>query len=282
MRISSTGNYHGAITRRKVRIYGLCLFLLLSTMVSGSLYASDNKEDTTFTIRQFLNSVKTDYQYFYSSDRLIRMSFVFAGGALVANTALDQNIQTWYQDQIRNSRANNISKVAKVFGEGKYLIPFSLITAFTTTYIVRIPAIGTWGRNMVHSYLVGGPPLVLTQRLTGGSRPGESGEDSHWKPLKDDNGVSGHAFVGAVPFLTLAHMYDDKILLKYLFYTASFFPGLSRINDNMHYPSQVALGWYLAWEATGAVCKSNQQEQKLSVVPFIGNNSYYVLVQIEW
>jgi membrane-associated phospholipid phosphatase len=251
-------------------------------MLSGFLHASDNKKDTTFTTRQFLNSVKTDYQYFYSSDRLIRMSFVFAAGALVANTALDQNIQTWYQDHVRNSRTNNISKVAKVFGEGKYLIPISLITAITTTHVVKIPAIGAWGRNMVRSYLVGGPPLVLMQRLTGGSRPGESKEGSHWKPLKDDNGVSGHAFVGAVPFLTLAHMNDDKILLKYLFYTASFFPGLSRINDNMHYPSQVALGWYLAWVATGSVWKSNQQEQKLSVVPFIGNNSYYVQVQIEW
>jgi membrane-associated phospholipid phosphatase len=282
MRISNTGNSHGAITRRKVGISGLCLFLLLSMMLSGSLYASDNKEDTTFTTRQFLNSVKTDYHYFYSSDRLIRMSFVFAGGALVANTALDQNIQTWYQDQIRNSRTNNMAKVAKVFGEGKYLIPFSLITALTTTYVVKMPFIGTWGRNMVRSYLVGSPPLVLTQRLTGGSRPGESEEASHWKPLKDDNGVSGHAFVGAVPFLTLAHMNNDKVLLKYLFYTASIFPGLSRINDNMHYPSQVALGWYLAWEATGSVWESNQQEKKLSVVPFIGNDNYYVRVQIEW
>jgi membrane-associated phospholipid phosphatase len=210
------------------------------------------------------------------------MSFVFAGGALVANTALDQNMQNWYQKHIRTTQTDDVAKVAKFFGEGKYIIPLSFASAVAGTYFVKIPVIGSWGRYTFRSYLVGGPALVVLQRLTGGSRPGEREENSRWNPLKDDNGVSGHAFVGAVPFLVLAHMNEQKPLFKYLFYAASFFPALSRINDNMHYPSQAALGWYLAWEATGSVWESTRKKKKLSVVPIMGINSYQVHLQIRW
>jgi len=256
------------------------LFLFLFSPVV--IHASDTNRDTTYSLRQFANSVKSDYINFYSTNRLIRMSFVFAGGALVANTALDQNMETWYQEHVRTSRTDDISKAAKFFGEGKYMIPFSLVSAAAGTYLVKIPILGRWGRDAFRSYLVGGPALVILQRLTGGSRPGERDEDSRWNPLKDDNGVSGHAFVGAVPFLVLAHMSEQKPLLKYLFYTASFFPALSRINDNMHYPSQAALGWYLAWEATGSVRETSGKEKNLSLVPVIGNDSFLVYLQLRW
>jgi membrane-associated phospholipid phosphatase len=264
----------------KSRVCYVILFLLVIS--PAVIFASDTNQDTTFTFHQFTNSVKTDYNNFYSTNRLIRMSFVFAGGALVANTALDQNIQNWYQEHVRTSRTEDISKAAKFFGEGKYMIPLSFASAVVGTYFVKIPVIGSWGRYTFRSYLVGGPALVVLQRLTGGSRPGERKEDSRWNPLKDDNGVSGHAFVGAVPFLVLAHMSEQKPLLKYLFYTASFSPALSRINDNMHYPSQAALGWYLAWEATGSVRETTGKQKNLSVVPVIGNDSFLVYLQLRW
>ncbi len=60
------------------------------------------------------------------------------------------------------------------------------------------------------AYLVGAPAMLLMQNVTGGSRPEEMDHGSKWDPFHDDNGVSGHAFMGAVPFLTLANMYDDN------------------------------------------------------------------------
>jgi hypothetical protein len=49
--------------------------------------------------------------------------------------------------------------------------------------------------------VVGAPPLYVMQQVTGSSRPGEGSAGSHWHFLNDNNGVSGHAFIGAVPFL---------------------------------------------------------------------------------
>jgi hypothetical protein len=274
--------FDGGISIKAIQ-YWAGFFILFQLVISPvAIHASEGVKDTTVTFRQFASSVKSDYKNFYSTNRLVRMSFVFAGGALVANTALDQNIQNWYQEHVRTSRTDDISKAAKFFGEGRYMIPFSLVSAVAGTYLVKIPALGKWGSYAFRSYLVGGPPLVILQRLTGGSRPGEREEDSRWNPLKDDNGVSGHAFVGAVPFLVLAHMSEHKPLLKYLFYTASFLPALSRINDNMHYPSQAALGWYLAWEATGSVRETTGKKKNLSVAPVIGNDSFLVYLQLRW
>ena len=43
--------------------------------------------------------------------------------------------------------------------------------------------------------------MLLMQRVTGASRAGESDSGSHWRPFHDSNGVSGHAFMGAVLLL---------------------------------------------------------------------------------
>jgi len=62
--------------------------------------------------------------------------------------------------------------------------------------------------------------------MTGASRPSEG--DSKWRPLKDSNGLSGHAFIGAVPFITAAKM-NDNPYIKTILYGFSVLPGLTRI-----------------------------------------------------
>ena len=69
--------------------------------------------------------------------------------------------------------------------------------------------LGEWGDRSLRGVLLGTPPLLITQRLLGGSRPGENREASEWQPFEDNNAVSGHAFMGAIPFLTAMQMTDD-------------------------------------------------------------------------
>jgi hypothetical protein len=114
--------------------------------------------------------------------------------------------------------------------------------------------------------LVGAPPLYCLQWAIGASRPGESSAESSWKPFQDSNGVSGHAFVGAVPFLSAAKM-SDGILAKSAFYAGSTLCGWSRINDDSHYASQVVLGWCLAYASASAVDRS-QTHRSWAVVPW--------------
>ena len=76
-------------------------------------------------------------------------------------------------------------------------------------------------------------------------------------------------------------MNDDNRLLKYLFYGASTLTAVSRINDNAHYLSQAALGWYLAWEATDTVADRDKRNH-LAFTPMPVNDGYGINVSMQW
>jgi len=235
--------------------------------------------------RSVWNTAKKDYQQFYSRNRLLRMGIVFGAGAVMANTAIDEKYQNWYQNNVRNSTTDNIAKVTKKFGEGKILIPISLVLASVGHCLNsdgKASGIGEWGKRSSRAYLVGGPALLLMQHVTGASRPNESENGSRWNFFNDSNGVSGHAFIGAVPFLTIAHMNEKNRPIKYIFYGLSMLTALSRINDNAHYLSQASLGWYMAFEATGAINERTKKESRLTFLPYIGHDSVGVTVNVQW
>jgi hypothetical protein len=41
------------------------------------------------------------------------------------------------------------------------------------------------GERSMSAFFVGAAPLVATQRLTGGSRPYETGHSANWHPLRN-------------------------------------------------------------------------------------------------
>ena len=106
------------------------------------------------------------------------------------------------------------------------------------------------------------------QGLLGSGRPSDTADNSYWHPFKNDNGVSGHAFVGAVPFITAAQM-SDNIWEKGFFYACSAMPGWSRINDDAHYLSQVWLGWWMAYLACEAVNTTQKEHQSFQIMPVV-------------
>lgn len=232
-----------------------------------------------------LSVVTQDCQQFYSTARLSRMGIVFGIGGAFANTWADGAVQGVYQRSFRNASLDRLARWMKPFGEGAYLIPLSLAgTAFghVLTSENGLTAVGTWGSRTARAFLVGAPALLLAQRLTGASRPGERRRGSRWRPLQDDNGVSGHAFIGATPFLTLARL--NGPFLRYPFYVVSTLTAFSRLNDNAHYLSQCFLGWYLAWEATATVNPGEpvQTPRPFRMTPMVFPDGAGLRIKVEW
>ena len=61
---------------------------------------------------------------------------------------------------------------------------------------------------------------------------------------------------------------SQSIGLKALGYAASFAVPFSRVNDNDHYPSQAALGWFMAYESVQTVMEGGQRKATaLRLVP---------------
>lgn len=196
----------------------------------------------------------TDTNNFYKKENGEKFLYVFAIGGIMANSPLDQSIRDFYQNKIRNENTDYLSKTTKLFGEGDIMIPL-MFALDGMGSILNNNELKDIGRNTLRAYLVGAPSMLLMQKITGGSRPEEIKNPSRWKFFKDENGVSGHAFMGSIPFLVLAKSSENEYLSDF-FKGISFCTAISRVNDDAHFPSQILLGWYMGNMAVESVYSS--------------------------
>lgn len=261
-------------------LLGLALVILLW----GSACAETLEAEQPSPSRpaSFLAQVKSDYSLFYSKKHLTHLGLGLLAGGVMANTAIDQELFDEYQDWYRNDfggtnsyQGNDFWKDVKHLGDGALMVPLAFSATLASEHFFPESAdrgFGLWSRRVSRAYMVGFPPMLVLQRLTGGGRPngwdgsGWSEPDSSWRPLESQYGLSGHSFIGSVPFLTLARMSENPFA-KGLWITTSFLVPISRVTDTVHYFSQAFLGWFLAWEATAAVSESDAAPSAFTITP---------------
>jgi len=222
--------------------------------------------------------VVSDHALFYSGEGLTWMAAGFAAGAVMANTDFDSHFVRHHYLQnvvnISNDEFYETIHQPHFLGDGRYTIPVFALAALSEPLIDQWPygpATAEWGQRSLRTVLVGAPAMLAAQLLTGGSRPDETTANSRWKPLQDSNGVSGHSFMGAVPFLSAAKTTENG-WLKAGLYVLSTAPAISRVNDDKHYFSQAFLGWWLAYSAAYAVDRShNVAENAQWIVTPVGD-----------
>lgn len=209
--------------------------------------------------KAWAEDLKMDYSGFYSQKTLIEAGAGVLGAGLLANTSADREFQEYYGDNLRSGSMDDLSKLARLPGE-----PLITLPLLAGAYAFLDGPEKVWAARSLRALFTAGPAALALQYATGGGRPEET--DSKWRPFANNNGLSGHAFIGAVPFLTAAQMQESPYL-KCLLYGLSALPGLSRINDEKHYLSQAALGWYLAYLGTRTV-ERNNEKVSFQVLPF--------------
>lgn len=232
--------------------------------------------------------VVSDFTYLYTEPHTLwRMGGALAIAAVVANTQLDREISEHYRESLNESHfreLNELSAWVKPFGDGMLMLPIytgaALLGLAADRWSVLEP-VSDWGGRSLRASLVGMPALFLLQKATGGARPDEIDAGSRWIPWKDNNGVSGHAFMGAIPFLTAARMVDDP-WVKGALYLGSTLTAWSRFHDFHHYGSQVALGWFLAYLAVEAVDQTEWDMPHLRVSPGFVSDGFGFLFEYKF
>lgn len=232
------------------------IFILLSFVFPGLSPAA-----VPDGLKAALSVMENDYRAFYLDGRVMgSLGAGVAGAGVLANSSADREAREYYQDNLRSGATDSLSDVARVPGDVLVAIPLF----FGTYALSGEGAVKSWAGDSLRAMFVGAPAGLFIQYATGASRPEEG--SSGWKPFRGNNGLSGHAFVGAVPFITAAKR-QESMAMKSLFYGLSILPGLSRINDEKHYFSQAALGWYLAYLSTGVI-ENEGRKSSFRAAPF--------------
>jgi membrane-associated phospholipid phosphatase len=217
------------------------------------------------SLQTFVNQTVDDYQYYYRGNLLPSTALLFGTSGISANTPLDTHINHSWQPH-RTTVLNKTLDPFNMIGGAKIFIPFYFLFSFTDSLYESetTHAISLWGNHAARIIILGGPQQAVFTHFLGSQRP-EQG-DSHWHLFKGKRAVSGHAFYGAAPLLSLAKN-SDTPWVRYTFYTLSTLPGVARLNQNKHYFSQVLAGWGLAYLSSKTVQQTSKQQISYAVVP---------------
>ena len=248
-----------------------------------------DRRDTPCWSRHCLNwmtstrrTLGDDLKNFYSVENAGFLVVGFGTGAILAHTEFDRRVRDWWQADIHTPPVRDFFDRTNDFGQMEYVVGAS---AAAWAFYKLCPdasltaSAGSWGTRNLRSLIVGLPPMFFAQMATGASRPTDSSRTrwtswprgSYWAPFSDNNGVSGHAFVGAVPFINAAMMTEDP-LLKTVLFAGSTLTGISRIDRDTHYTSQVVLGWWMAYLSCRAIDKTNDpSKRRFEIVPVAEN-----------
>ncbi|MEM7233503.1 MAG: hypothetical protein AAF517_15100, partial [Planctomycetota bacterium] len=184
-----------------------------------------------------------DQRAFYSASNLTSLALGLGGAAIRANSpfafAKDTTFDTAFRDEyLRRFYSEDGARFAndiELVGDYTLTVPILGLAALAATALPEDRGgdlVYTWSTRSIRSILVGEPALLFLQKATGAGRP-EEGEPN-WSPFDDDNGVSGHSFIGAIPFLAAASM-TDRWYYRYPLVLASMLPAWARVNNDDHY-----------------------------------------------
>ena len=214
-----------------------------------------------------------DFCNFHAKRSLTILGLSLGLHAVLANTELDQQ----FRDSLQRRVANNHDdfQIGRTLGDVWTAVPaviaiWSMGECLAQEQYQRNRYFGSklqsWGVQTSRALGVGATVTGVLQVAIGSSRPDEP-NGSKWHPFADNNGVSGHALVGAVPFLVAAHRCDNRAM-KAVWIAASMISGYSRLHHDAHYLSQVLLGWSIAYLAVEATELTNAECTQYRIVPF--------------
>lgn len=235
--------------------------------IRESLGSCETRSDTLWSTGSW--KICRDHRNYYSGRTLAGLGYGLALGSILANTSLDEDFQDWYQDDVRSAGTDELADWFKSVGDGWIVAPAAACLAVAGVWLEEWPAasiVGDFGCRVSRAYMVGAPPMVFMQYMLGGTRPDADNASSHWEFFDNCKAVSGHAFIGAAPFITAARMTDSPVLKSGL-YACSVLPAWSRLNDDRHYLSQVILGWWMAYLACRAIDQTESDFRALTLVP---------------
>jgi len=200
---------------------------------------------------------------FDTTDWLVTAGVVGATGLLIA---LDEEIQSFWQDSITGSTSEDIFDVLNVFGETKYVVGgavglYAVAEALDQTGVMNARRAKATGLLTAQSVIIAQGITGSIKWLGGRDRPNETDSRFDFKgPGNGDNKAfpSGHATVAFALATTVSEMYGPEYgWVPWVVYPLATGTALSRIDRNKHWASDVFFGGLIGYAVAKTVTHYN-------------------------
>lgn len=205
------------------------------------------------TVRELAAELSREYRDQFGQQQMRALGAALGVHAVVSNTNWDEEIR----EEVMQSAAGapNRWEIGNDLGETWITVGALSSVWLADRMLTDDPTgqsgLGEWSGESLKAIAFGAPTVGVLQAVIGASRPGETPDGSQWNPFADRNGVSGHAFVGAVPFLVAARR-CERPAAKTACLAGSAVSAYSRMYEDRHYFSQAMLGWFIAYLTVNA------------------------------
>ncbi|MFT4578722.1 MAG: membrane-associated phospholipid phosphatase [Nitrospinales bacterium] len=228
--------------------------------------------------RDYFMGIFSDIAYIATSplrwDNSDWMKVAWVAGGTGLFLVLDEEIRDGFEDS-RSSTTDDVSEFFERFGNGAISLP-----ALGAFYLY-----GYFGENAkaertaliaVESFLVTGLFTTVLKTVAGRHRPSTGDSSTSFDGFTTDHGSfpSGHTSTVFAIATVIANEYEDVPFIKPISYGIATMTGLSRINDEKHWASDIFLGAALGYFTSKTLLRlhSNKKGQHFTIYPRADRN----------
>lgn len=223
--------------------------------------------------KNYFKGVFEDTGYLLESplywDRSDWAKFSLVAGLTGAVFAFDDEIKNEIQDS-RNSSRDNLSDWFEPFGNGFITVP-TMIGFYIYGRLAENKKVKRAALLATESFLVTGLFTTILKAASGRPRPDRGEQAGVFKIFNtsDKSFPSGHTSTAFAIATVLANEYENIPLVAPVSYGIATMTGLSRINDNKHWASDVVFGAALGYFTSKTILRlhNNQKGQHFTIYP---------------
>lgn len=211
----------------------------------------------------------------FTADRGTLITAGIVLGGIAGLTQVDDNIKK-YTQRHRSKTSNQVADYVRPFGE-PLLLGGGTILAYAGGTALGNPKLQETGLLALESLIIAGSLTEGIKRAAGRQRPNQTDDQFLFdgpggKGKSFPSGHTTHAFSVAS---VLAEQYDETRYVPALSYAIATLTGLSRINDNKHWASDVAFSAALGYAVGKLVVRNSPFRaggNAVSVLPYADGN----------
>lgn len=228
--------------------------------------------------RDYFNGILSDIAYTATSpSRWDRSDWIMAGWVAAGTgmlIALDEEIRDVFEDN-RSSTTDDLANIFEPFGNGAFTIP-ALAAFYIFGHFDENDKAKRTALIATESFLITGLYTTILKASFGRHRPSTGDSSTSFDGFTTDHNSfpSGHTSTAFAIATVIANEYEETPYIKPISYGLATLTGLSRMNDEKHWASDVFFGAALGYFTSKTILylHNNKKGQHFTIYPRVDSN----------